>query len=328
MAQKQAQANAQGNGQGNTSAQNVASKATQGGANSDIITAEEQKAIDNIKKLHDETEQAFKELQVYSMDLSISAWDPEYRKATQKYLNAKKEEEKARDEATAKGVPFVSRDWLRLDSHISKRNVQTVPVSKHGAQPSEQEIIDRIAGGDKTKKGSCASVAFAYIANKCGLDALDFRGGNSRDMFAKKDIKALIMRLPGIKGREELIDKTPAKSGANILLGLEKGKEYYLSFAEHAAIVKNTESGVKCLELQAPDAQDNGWHLMGNNTQDVANTLAWRFRAKKRMTSLFPEPLRLLDVDSFKGSREFEKVTEYFNTNFADQQKGARGSVK
>ncbi len=42
VAQKQAQANAQGNGQGNTSAQNVASKATQGGGGSGIIIKTEQ----------------------------------------------------------------------------------------------------------------------------------------------------------------------------------------------------------------------------------------------------------------------------------------------
>ena len=45
------------------------------------------------------------------------------------------------------------------------------------------EIIDRLAGGDKTR-GSCSSLGFAYIGNKAGLDVLDFRGGNSQSFFS------------------------------------------------------------------------------------------------------------------------------------------------
>lgn len=42
---------------------------------------------------------------------------------------------------------------------------------------NQSKIIERIAGGDKTKGGSCSSVALAYTANKAGFDVLDYRGG-------------------------------------------------------------------------------------------------------------------------------------------------------
>ena len=38
--------------------------------------------------------------------------------------------------------------------------------------------------------------------------------------------------------------------------------------------------------------------------------------------------MMLIDVDSFKGSKEFEKIVKYFNTNAKDQRKGVKGYVK
>ncbi|HGQ4216718.1 TPA: hypothetical protein ACL7J0_001611 [Streptococcus pneumoniae] len=52
------------------------------------------------------------------------------------------------------------------------------PITKSLKKLTEEEIIQAISGGDKTK-GSCSSLAFAYIGNKAGYTVLDFRGGKS-----------------------------------------------------------------------------------------------------------------------------------------------------
>lgn len=55
-----------------------------------------------------------------------------------------------------------------------------VDVKKHEVQPTQDEIIKRVGGGDMTA-GSCSSLAFAFAGNMCGYDVLDFRGGKSLD---------------------------------------------------------------------------------------------------------------------------------------------------
>ena len=56
-------------------------------------------------------------------------------------------------------------------------------------------IIEKLGGGDKTN-GSCASVAFAYVGNKNGLDVTDFRGGGSQMIFSRSgNIEQIIKTL-------------------------------------------------------------------------------------------------------------------------------------
>ena len=117
------------------------------------------------------------------------------------------------------------------------------------------EIIDRLAGGDKTR-GSCSSLGFAYIGNKAGLDVLDFRGGNSQSFFSMNTNIKKMLDLPNVKG-EILKVKKEASDTAKILRDLELDKEYYMSVGRHAAIVRNTGDGLQYLELQS--AIKNGW---------------------------------------------------------------------
>ena len=327
-AQKQAQGTAQGSQAGNTSAQNVASKATQNGAGNGTITAEEQKEIERVKNLREAVKQAMQEY--YRQFSNFS--DPDYAQnvanAQKQWDDALNQYETASKDATAKGVPFVSETWFQLESKILSKNIKSVPVTRHVKQPTDEEIISHVAGGDMTP-GSCASVAFAYVANKCGLNALDFRGGDSMDLFAEKQIKSEMLNFPGIKGKTiKDVTKAPASTGATMLLGLEKDKEYYLSFGRHAAIVKNTDRGVEYLELQNPHSDKNGWRLMGNNLKSVSQKLHDRFIVPVRASKKFLLPLTLLEVDSFKGNREFAKMAEYFNTNEAEQMKGVSGRVR
>ena len=202
-------------------------------------------------------------------------------------------------------------------------NIRAVTVKKHVKHPTEPEIIKRISGKDKTP-GSCASVAYAYIANKCGLDVLDFRGGDSQELFQCPEIFDEILNLPGIKGKKFKVGKQ-APEGAKILCSLKKNKEYFVGFVKHAAIVKNTDEGVKYLELQEGTPTRNGWVLMGKTEKQVAAKLIRRFGARKGQAHAYgyslPTHMRLAEVDSFKGSEAFEKLAKYFNTNEKDQQK-------
>ena len=63
----------------------------------------------------------------------------------------------------------------------------------------ETEIIERIGGGDKTK-GSCTSLAYAYVGNKIGLDVLDFRGGESLSFFCTNLTIQKVSKLKGVNG--------------------------------------------------------------------------------------------------------------------------------
>ena len=87
-----------------------------------------------------------------------------------------------------------------------------------------------------------------------------------------------MLQFPGIKGRDLKV-RNPSWDGAEVLMNLEKDKEYYLSFEEHSAIIKNTDQGVKYLELQEP--KGNGWRLMGRKRGAIANKLIDRFGATK-----------------------------------------------
>lgn len=64
-------------------------------------------------------------------------------------------------------------------------DIEYNPVKKSKIKRTEEEIIQRVSGGDETN-GSCSSVAFAYIGNRAGYDVLDYRGGESERFFCKR----------------------------------------------------------------------------------------------------------------------------------------------
>ena len=133
---------------------------------------------------------------------------------------------------TIKKEPSEAMKYLQdacEQSHVEYREVQ-----KLSKVPSSDEIIERLAGGDKTD-GSCSSLAFAYIGNKQGLDVLDFRGGSSQCVFSRNSNIRKIMELPGVKGSITTVKKE-IQGTIEVLKNLEPGKEYYLATGRHAAI--------------------------------------------------------------------------------------------
>lgn len=193
------------------------------------------------------------------------------------------------------------------------------PVQAYGSTPSEQAIIDKLGGGDKTN-GSCSSVAFSYVGNKNGLDVTDFRGGGSQMIFSRSgNIEQIIKMVGG----ETATDNSDFKSANALLRLMEEGKEYYLGAGKHAAIVRLKDGHYEYLELQS--ATKNGWHPLDDSV------LKNRFGCSKTHKigrDKFQVPSYMAEVGSFKDNREFRELLGYINTQTDKQQKGAGGYAK
>lgn len=197
-------------------------------------------------------------------------------------------------------------------------NVDYIPVKKHDSVLDEQEIIQRIAGGDQTT-GSCASVALSYAGQKRGYDVLDFRDGESREFFASKLNKIQMFKDLGVTSITADSAKSSLTNGKKILSMLEEGKEYYLSVGGHAAIVRVQNGVPQYLELQSN--YTNGWMDFG----DVSDTLKYRFACSS--SSRRYAPAYATDISQLDGE-EFENILGYINTNADKQRKGVSGGVK
>lgn len=197
-------------------------------------------------------------------------------------------------------------------------DIDHVPVKKHDSALDEQEIIQRIAGGDKTT-GSCASVALTYAGQRKGFDVLDFRDGESREFFASKLNKIQMFKDLGVTSITADSAKSSLTNGKKILSMLEEGKEYYLSVGGHAAIVRVQNGVPQYLELQSNYA--NGWMDFG----DVSDTLKYRFACSS--SSRRYAPAYATDISQLDGD-DFENILAYINTNADKQRKGASGGVK
>ena len=204
-------------------------------------------------------------------------------------------------------------------------NVEYREVQKLKEKLSSAEIIKKIAGGDMTK-GSCSSLALAYIGNRNGLDVVDFRGGESQYIFSLYYKK--ILELPGVEGSITMV-KQQISGTIGVLDNLILNKEYYIATGKHAAIVRRLESGLEYLELQSK--KQNGW-MPFDKYGSIAATLNKRFGCRKTVDKafgrIFEKPVVVMDVESFSGNKEFEQLLGYINTALDSQMKGALGDVK
>lgn len=205
-------------------------------------------------------------------------------------------------------------------------------VKMHDKQPSDKEIIKMISGGDMTG-GSCASAGLTYIGQKSGMNVLDFRGGKSREFFAKRGNLKELLKLPNVKS-ETFKVKKEASGVAKIIKELPKNKEYYMIAGSHASIIRNTDNGVEYLELQS--RFENGWKSFETEYKTTADTLHDRFKCRKTVDRskvgtkkyIFEKEMILIDVDSLKGSEDLREILGYINTASDKQKKGASGNVK
>ena len=201
---------------------------------------------------------------------------------------------------------------------LEKAKIDYLEVRKLDKALDEPKIISRIAGGDKTS-GSCASVALAYAGQKCGVDVLDFRGGNSMDWFSSKLNKIRMWDDLGVTYTVGNKFKGCSSNGALVLKSLETGKEYYLSVGRHASIVrKNSDGVIQYLELQSN--QYNGWKNFSNN---ILDTLKYRFGCGSLNGDAY-----LTDISQLKDNEEFYKILGYINTAESAQRRGSDGNIK
>ena len=191
---------------------------------------------------------------------------------------------------------------------IKTWKVDYLEVKRHDKQPTVDEIVQRVCGGDKTA-GSCSSLAFTFAANNAGLDVLDFRDGESRRYFAlTSHIVTICEKVGGVNQYNV--------SGMEMMKTTIIGKMYYLAIGQHAAIVRQVSKGkYEYLELQS--AYSNGWKPLN------ATMFGKRFGARGRCYSA-----QLIDIDLFKGDSSFKTLMGYINTSEDKQNKGASGTIK
>ena len=194
-------------------------------------------------------------------------------------------------------------------------------VKKLQKELTTEEIIKKLGGGDQTK-GSCSSLAFAYIGNRNGYDVLDFRGGMSTEIFATTRNIVEIANLDGIESKviKRANDYNAVKE---LLTFVEEKKEYYLETGKHAAIIRIGNRGFEYLELQSET--ENGFKKLDSSV------LKTRFGCQASYSVggiKFEKSNVLIDVDSCKNSEEFKNLLGYINTAKDKQNKGEGGYAK
>lgn len=210
-----------------------------------------------------------------------------------------------------------------LKEICEKNEVEYISPQEFKIQPTTNEIIERLSGGDKTK-GSCSSLAFAYVGNKSGLDVLDFRDGNSRRVFSQNTYIAKIAKLSGV---ESYIVRNinDFKAVSELLEKTVEGKEYYLATGNHAAIIRQNKLKYEFLELQSYNTKENVFKELDNKS------LRKRFKCR-RSRSLFGEKVEsqsiLIEVDSLGKNEDFRDLLGYINTMEDKQMKGVDGYAK
>ena len=200
--------------------------------------------------------------------------------------------------------------------------VKRRPVARFTTQPTETEIIERLAGADKTK-GSCSSVALAYCGNKSGLDVLDFRGGDSQYIFAKTYNIEKVINIKGINGIK-VTSGNDFTNAHNLMSQMLDGHEYYFTAGKHAAIVRKTATGFEYLEMQS-GWRKNTWYALDDFE------LRRRFGCQRSHTTYgmkYETSEFMFDVDAAKGNKDFAEMLEFINTAEIDELKGLGGGEK
>lgn len=206
-----------------------------------------------------------------------------------------------------KNRSLTDNNFNKLLDILVKANVEYNRVEFLDEDRSEKEIINYLGGFDRTD-GSCASLALAYIGQKQGYDVLDFRGGVSREQFAQGSNLKLISQMNGIVSYGA--DGEDTLTHTNNLLKLCKpNKEYFLSAAGHAAIVKRTSTGLKHLDLQSDDPK---WIDFSEN---IDNTLVDRFHCtkKKKSEEIISHDF-IIDIEASAFGKDFRTLLGYLNS--------------
>lgn len=235
---------------------------------------------------------------------------------TMSYEEWKHEKEKPQAQTEEERKTQLDNSYLIKGLRASK--IKPVEYTRFETVPSEQDIIDRIGGGDETS-GSCASLSYAYVANKNGCDVRDFRGGESQWFFSVRyNTKELFS--DGIK---ETAYKE-IEAAKKIIQKIEPNNEYILAAGKHMAIVRNKNGVLQYLELQTN--RSNGWNTL--NEYELINRFACRKNVRRTAWGKDEFSCYLLDSKKLKNNPVFEEMLKYLNTNENKQKKGWSGYAK
>lgn len=250
---------------------------------------------------------------------------------TQSFNDFKQKYLKLPDNADTMKLKTLPKPTGSKDSHydgffkrLNQMSVDYNPVQNQIKKVTEEEIINLLAGGDRTS-GSCASVGLAYIGQKQGWDILDFRGNKSQEFFSNGLNLNALSKTEGIKTLKA-DGKCSLTVGNRLLKQVETGKEYYLCVGKHASIVRKTEEGkLQYLELQS--AYNSGWTDFNGNPK---STLHDRFGCTS--TSDYGTSSTydfMIDVEESDFSTDdFKSLLGYINTSDSAQKKGKNGTIK
>ena len=238
-----------------------------------------------------------------------------------KFGNLKELGDKSEEAATPITNNFERQKVIELNARLANITVQLdeagVEYNEVQIQESpltEDEIIKETCGADKTR-GACASVAFAYIGQKHGLDVRDFRGGKSRDIIAQ-NCGEIIKACSNGKYIECDIVKDSLQSGLNLLKKVKSGKEYFFVAGVHAAIVRKKGNDLQYLYLQ--DSKFSGWENFElKDYYDTKDTLRQEFGCVKGRTSTYNSIL--IDTEELKND-DFRVILGYINTEKKNQR--------
>ena len=229
------------------------------------------------------------------------------------------------DKQSVNGVmPEISKD-------IAEKNVYYKEVTTLDKPRSIDEITLAVGGGDCTS-GSCSSAALAYLGQRAGYNVLDFRGGDSRAVFARRKWKIdFAERTGGI-----VINDTNGIKAARIALSFVKeGKEYYFSAGRHTAIVRKNGKNFEYLELQSslPGPRQNWFKKL------TIEKLKDRFDCRKEVSEIkmvdgqkriyiYEQNATLIESSLLTKDPAFKSMLGYINTAESEQLKGDVGEMK
>lgn len=220
-------------------------------------------------------------------------------------------------------IPAVVGYISKVREDLQKSSIKPKKVEALPRQLSDDEIIDRLGGGDQTK-GSCSSLAFAFTGNKAGLDVLDFRGGESCDFFSRNFRIGQIATLPTVDSHI-VADYNDIKATHELLKFVEPGRYYYLATGKHAAIIRKIQERFEYLELQSRHSDYNGFQELTDSE------LKYRFGCQRSHSTFgvkYEVSNYLIDVESLGESDEFKQILPYINTDPKEQKKGKSGDRK
>lgn len=212
----------------------------------------------------------------------------------------------------------IGPNTLDVINSLKVANIQKNQVKPLEKELTEDEIIQRVGGGDMTA-GSCASLCLAYAGNNAGYNVLDFRGGDSLEYFCKTGNLIKIAKMDGVQSKI-IKSGNDIKASLELLKDMQENKQMILITGKHAAAVRKNAEGYQYLELQS--RSNNGWHTL------TENILRYRFGCQRSHTThgyKYETSNMLIDIDSFKKNKGFSEVLSYINTDEDKQRKGASG---